>query len=332
MKNTTIITMAALLLGASGLSAETTAFTKPSGFVTHTLKAGQYNLIGLTLHEAVTVTGSFTAVSGTTLTDSNVDFGAVLTSGDTYVLEITNAGSANLNGMSQEFSAWTGNDITLGGEIQGLASGDTYQIRRVPTVSDVFGANNTAGLQASSNFAPAEADVIYASQGNTFIKYYYSDNPALSGWFDSTGQPAGDAPLIYLDSLLILRRGNTDLNVVFTGTVKTITSSISLEGASYNYVSTVFPVGSTLGNSGLENGLTATPNFVPTEADWVYIPDGAGGYDIYFYSTLPGATGWFKKAGATDATNVALTSGVIIYRRGDATGIKIDPPSGYSGL
>jgi len=324
--------MATLLLGSSGLMAQSTAYTKPSGFVTHTLKAGQFNLIGLTLQESVIVTGDFTEVSGSALTDSNVDFDTVLTSGDTYVLEITNAGSNNLNGMAQEFSAWAGNDITLTSGISGLAIGDTYQIRRVPTISDIFGANNAAGLQASSNFAPAEADVIYVSQGSAFLKYYYSDNAALTGWFDSAGQPSGDAPLTYLDSLLILRRGSTDLSVVFTGTVKTITSSLSLEGASYNYVSTVFPVGSTLGNSGLQNGLTATPNFVPTEADWVYIPDGSGGYDIYFYSTLPGAIGWFKKAGATDATNVELTSGVIIYRRGSATGVKINPPVGYSGL
>ena len=67
--------MAALLLGASGLYAvETTAYTKPSGFVTHTLKAGQFNLIGLTLHDSISVAGKFTTVAGTILTDSNVDF------------------------------------------------------------------------------------------------------------------------------------------------------------------------------------------------------------------------------------------------------------------
>ena len=45
-------------------SAQSVAYSKPAGFVTHTLKAEQLNLIGLTLHEPVVYSGSFDAVEG----------------------------------------------------------------------------------------------------------------------------------------------------------------------------------------------------------------------------------------------------------------------------
>jgi hypothetical protein len=84
MKYITITTLAAMLLGTVGAFAvEASAVMKPSGFVVHTLKAGQFNLVGLTLHEPVTVTGSFEALSGTTLTDCEVYFDTSLATGKT---------------------------------------------------------------------------------------------------------------------------------------------------------------------------------------------------------------------------------------------------------
>jgi len=143
MKNTIKLTIVALFLGVSSLMAQdsTTAYTKPSGFVTHTLKAGQFNLIGLTLHKPVTVAGTFTAVSETTLTDSNVDFGSVLTAGKTYILEITDAADSALNGTIQEITSWSGNAITTPVDLvaYGLSVGDKYQLREVATLQQIFG-------------------------------------------------------------------------------------------------------------------------------------------------------------------------------------------------
>jgi len=120
MKYTTITTLAALLLGSAGAIAEE-AYTTPAGFVTHTLKAGQFNLIGLTLHQPVLVSGEFTAVSSddngtvgdttddfSVLTDSDVNFATALTSGTTYILEITEASDTDLNGTIQEITVWSG--------------------------------------------------------------------------------------------------------------------------------------------------------------------------------------------------------------------------------
>lgn len=173
MKYTTIITLAALLLGTAGASAQATAYTKPSGFVTHTLKSGQFNLVGLTLHEPISVAGAFETVSGTTLTDTGVNFTTALTAGKTYVLEITeNTADPSLVGTIQEITSWTATTLTtpqdlgadgLAGETSGGANdGAKYQLRQAVTLQQIFGSPPALKSTASS----ASSDVIWVA-----IKY-----------------------------------------------------------------------------------------------------------------------------------------------------------------
>lgn len=333
MKITTITTMAALLMGAASAVAQDTAYTKPAGFVTHTLKAGQFNLIGLTLHQPVTVAGDFETVSGTSLSDTDVDFSSTLTDGKTYIMEITDAADTELNGHVQEVTVWSNNTITTNDDMdaQGLAVGDKYQLRAASTISDIFGADNSAGLLATDEFKADEADVVYVPNGTGFDTYFYSDLTGATGWYKSDFTAAENTPIAYMDSVLILRRAATDLDLVMTGSVKTISSTLALGAGTFNYVSTTFPVGSTFGNSGLEATLTGTDEFKADEADVVYMPNATGGYDSYFYSNLSGATGWYK-SDFSDATNVEITAGMIILRRGGAVNATIVPPSSYSNL
>ena len=344
MKYTTITTLAAMLLGTAGAFAQTpaTAYTKPSGFITHTLKAGQFNLIGLTLHEPITVSGAFETVSGTTLTDTGVNFDTALMAGKTYILEITeNIADPSLVGTIQEITSWTATTLTtpqdlaadgLDGETAGGANdGAKYQLRAAKTISGLFGAANTAGLQATDEFKSDEADIVYVPNGSGFDKYFYSDLSGATGWFKSDFSAADTTPLPYMDAIFIFRRGATDLNLVVTGNVKTVQTTLALGAGSFNYITSVFPVGSNLGNTGLEATLTATDEFKADEADVVYMPNGLGGYDTYFYSDLAGAVGWFK-SDFSDATNVAMKTGIIILRRGAATNATLTPPASYSNL
>ena len=103
MKNTTITTIAAALIGASGAMAQT-AFSPIVGYTTETINQG-FNYIGLTLHEPVAIAGSIDAVAsgsgGSTLTENDVDLISVLgaSGSTTYILEIT---SGPLEGTVQE--------------------------------------------------------------------------------------------------------------------------------------------------------------------------------------------------------------------------------------
>ncbi|MGB0775541.1 MAG: hypothetical protein ACPGUY_06820, partial [Akkermansiaceae bacterium] len=184
MKYTKLLTMAAILLGTAGLQAQTTtAHTKPAGFVTHTLKAGQFNLVGLTLHNPVTVSGVLNTVSGTTLTDSDVNFGTALTAGKTYILEIIeNANDPTYEGAIQVVTAWSGNTLTTPDDLSaGLDNQTKYQLRAAATISDVFGATNTAGLQGGAS--ATVADNVYVPTAVGFDIYYYSTGGFVGvGW------------------------------------------------------------------------------------------------------------------------------------------------------
>ena len=116
----------------TGISpAQTTARTKPVGYTTQTLAANRQNLVGINLMTPVIASGFFTAVSGTTFSDTNTDFTQAITAGKTAVLEITSGTAA---GTVQDFVSWNGNSITLPAAISGAAIGDTYRIRLAPTL------------------------------------------------------------------------------------------------------------------------------------------------------------------------------------------------------
>lgn len=325
MKTTTITTIAALLLGSSSLFAAE-AFTKPSGFVTHTLKAGQFNLIGLTLHESVAVSGTLTGVSTTTLTDTNVDFDATLANTSTYILEIT---SGALSGTLQEVSQWgtpdvnsltTPNDLTAG--VDTVVVGDAYQVRQAATLEDVFGTTDSV-LQ--KGVISTLADIVWIPDGLGGYGRYFLSTTNL--WKNASNNAlAPNVPLVYVDAIFIQRKG-ADVDLVITGVVKSNSSAVVLT-TGFNPVSVVAPVGSTLQNSGLSDSLTA--GAIATLADIVWVADGSGGYDRYYYHS----TNVWRNAttNANVAVDVVLPSGIFVQRKGAATEVVLTPPAGYSGL
>lgn len=151
MKYNTFFTLVAIMLTmVTSAKAQLSNVTLPAGYVTHKLKANQYNLIGLTLHNSAVAEGNFDLVAGVTLTDNDVDFTTLLTSGKRYILEILeNTASPSIEGTVQEVSSWTAHTLTTPDDIvtEGLASGAKYRIRPATTLQSIFGENNQAGLK-----------------------------------------------------------------------------------------------------------------------------------------------------------------------------------------
>ena len=322
------------MLFVSSASAQSVAYSKPAGFVTHTLKAQQLNLIGLTLHEPVVYSGSFDEVEGLILRDINADYDAALTSGNSYVLEIVdNPTDPSLNGVIQVITDWTAQeittteDLTADGPVAGLAAGAKYNLRAPKTISDVFGSSNSAGLTAGANMA--SADVIWLHNGVGFDKFYYSEGGGFgggeAGWKDDSGADAGDFPIIYTDAVIIQNKALTDKKLVVSGVVKTKAVTLALMEGKFNFISSTYPVGSTLGNSGLETDLVGGVD--KDSSDVVWMPNDEGGYDQYYYST----EGW-KDAQEQPASDTLLTSGIIIERIGDNANAKLTPPEAYNDL
>lgn len=315
------------LLIVAQVSAQSTAYSKPSGFVTHTLKAGKLNLIGLTLHEPVVCSGSFDLVEGTVLTDNQVDFNEKLITGQSYILEIVdNDANPSLNGVIQIIDSWTSNQVNTPDDlvIDGLANGVKYKLRAPKTISDVFGAANSAGLSAGTNLA--SADVIWLQNGNGFDKFYYSKGGGFgggaAGWKNSRGIDAGNQPIIYTDAVIIQSRALKDKQLIVSGVVKTKAVTLALLGEKFNFISSTFPIGATLANSGLEGHLGNA-----ADTDIIWMPDGDGGFKKYSYNGL----NWVAEGG-DDASATPLSSGIIIERSGSNINAKLTPPISYDNL
>ncbi len=318
------------MLFVASVSAQDVAYSKPAGFVIQTLQPGRLNLIGLTLHEPVLFSGSFDTVNGTTLRDENTDFGEILVEGNSYILEIVdNPSDVTLNGVMQVITQWTGNNIISPDDlaVDNLGVGASYQLRSPKTISDVFGTSNSAGLTAGANIA--SADVIWLHNGVGFEKFYYSEGGGFgggeAGWKNDSGQDSGDYPIIYTDAMIIQSRASLEKKLVIAGVIKTKSITLALLEGKFNFISTTYPVGATLGNSGLEDDLVSNVDIEASDVIWM--PDGDGGYNKYFFSP----DGW-KNSEGDPASDTKLSSGIVIERVGVAANAKLTPPLIYKNL
>ncbi len=315
------------LLGALfAVGAANAASTTPVGYETLSLQSG-FNYLGLRLHAATVSAGTFETVTANQVTDTGSDLGALLDDNTTYVLEINNG-----SGVVQEFlgSAATGDSISLVSDITGsVSAGASYQIRPAATLASVFGANNSAGL-ATGFFGPG-GDIVFVPDGaGGFAQYYYDEGE--SSWADSNGVVVDGAsvPLVYLDGVVIAATG--DLSLTVTGEVKKTSTSQLLLSESFNYLGSVYPAGATLASSFDAAIPTLDKGFFGPGGDTFFVPDGAGGFNQYYYDD--GESSWADATSGTviDATQVDLPAGVLVFNTGAAAPLLNSAPASYSSL
>ncbi|MFD0893491.1 hypothetical protein KBB96_18850 [Luteolibacter ambystomatis] len=312
-------------IAAVGQAFAVDATTTPVGYESLPLTAG-FNYVGLRLQSPVVVAGKLTAVTATSISDSSVNFGTLLTGTSTYILEVTNA-----NGVTQEFlgSSASGSTITLPVDLTSKAAvNDSYKIRAAATLNSVFGASNSAGL-GTGFFGPG-TDLVYLPNGaGGFDQYYYDDGQAT--WADINANPVNGAQVAipYSDSV-ILSLG-APVNLVVSGEVKTTATAYALTANSFNYTGSVYPAGSTLAsafNAALPN---IDKGFFGPAGDIFYVSNGAGGFNQYYYDD--GQASWADiNANPVDATTISLPSGVVIYNDGAAANLVASAPASYSSL
>lgn len=304
-----------------------TATTNPVGYVTNSLQPG-FNLVGLTLVSASTVTGDIETVNGSQIGDTDINLQTSLPAGRTYILEIT---SGAAQGMVQEFTAVSGGTITLPAAIAGVAADDKYRIRVAPTLEEVFGST----LQSQGT--ATGSDIVWLANGPGVFDRYYLNKPLFgaASWKkindNGTETAAPNTPLVYLDGFFVEVK-STAKDLVLSGEVRGEATSVFL-GTGFNAVGTVFPVGSTLANSNLATTLQAQGT--ATGSDIVWISSGAGSFTKYYFNKpLFGAGSW-KRINAdnsevnVDGASVQLSSGVFIERKGAAKSVLVTSP-GYS--
>lgn len=309
---------------ASGLAQAQTAYTTPVGYVTKTLKPNNFTLVGVTLHNPTTVAGVLDGVTSApnTVTDNQVDFSASLTSGSTYILELA-------NGTVQEITSWSGSVLTTPDDISALVTTSTsYTLRKASTISDLFGATNSAGLKPSvdGDFT-ANTDLILIFNGVAFdTVYYINDGAGTEGWFDDAGNPAASKVVAYPESLFVQRGAGSDIDLVITGEVKTNSTNGVLVGG-FNYLSSVAPAGMTLASSGLSSSVLASPDGDYTVVDNVLTQNSDGSYTThYFINDGGGTTGWFDDGGNPTDT-APLDGGFLLFNVGGIKPYSIAAPT-----
>lgn len=319
------------------VSASQAAVTDPVGYTTSALVPG-FNIIGINLSGPVSAGGDFETISGTSLTDDEVDFTATLAAGLPHTLRITSGTNAGLN---TEITSWSGNTIVTKDNLSSLiTSSDTYEVRKTVTIADAFGSANEVGLAPGSTNS-AGADLVWVQTDSGFSKVYYNAVAGSGfgavgvGWKTTTtgNVDASKTPIYYNDAIFIERRGTGPLSITFTGHVVTDASVVAVQPG-FNYVNRILPVEFSLGESGLEAYLTQG-NTNSSIADIIWVSDGTGGYKQYYYNGTAGSgfgaigVGWKgTTTGNTDQSGVDLSGGFIIQRKGDAKNIVLPIPAG----
>ncbi len=297
-----------LSFAACGIAlGQTTAYTTPVGYTTKTLAPNQFTLVGLTLHNSTVASGLIEAESATSVTDNDANFTTLLTAGETYIIEFP-------NGTLQEISSWSQSVLTTPDDITPyVASGDSYKIRKAATISEVFGANNSAGLTPDTDGTQTGADKILVLDGTAFKTVYYFDDgdATTAGWYDLQGNPANDTVVAYPDSLFVQRAAGSPLDLVITGEVKTgKTGGVLIPG--FNYVNGVAPVGLTLANSGLETSIAIDTDGTQTNIDYVLLQQGGVYTSCYYFNDGDAASkGWYDLQG-NSANDLSIEGGFLI--------------------
>jgi len=300
------------------VSAQNTAVTKPVGYHTETILGDAFTLLGINVGNAVAAAGDFDADAAS---DNDVDFTTLLTDGTSYTVQNLSTGAS---------ASVTGFDATSLTTTLSVGSGDSYEVRADATISSIFGGNNEAGLGEGDSLS---ADVIWIPQDDGSFRQIYraqAQPPFVAAGWAEIGE-AGDAAsaVIPFDVGIFIQRRQADpVDIVFVGHVRTSATTVNLLADKFNFVNRVLPVGITLGDSNIEEA-PSWKDGDSLSADIIWLPNGAGGYDQYYYAAAQPpfvAAGWAQVGAAGDKSGVELTAGYAVQKRGDTGQVTVAIP------
>jgi hypothetical protein len=330
MKTTTLKAAAVFGLGAllAGSAAAQESVSKPVGYETLDLVLG-FNYVGLRLHEAPVSSGAVVGdPDGAVVT---VTAGALeaLVEGQTYIFEVTSGDALGATVLVESFA---GDTVTLVDDLSANLEADSeFTIRPSATIASVFGPNNEAGLDGG--FFAAGGDQIWVPADGGFVKYYYDGGN--SSWTNfETGAIVDGATidLPYTSGMIIVDTGEPE-SLVISGSVKLTGTTFGLVGAgSFNYFSSVYPVGATLASFfGAANEAGLDGGFFAAGGDQVWVPNAAG-FTKYYYDS--GVTSWtnFDTGAGVDAATVELPSSIIIVNDANDNNAAASAPAFYADL
>jgi hypothetical protein len=322
MKTTLYSLLAAA--AALGFAQAQTAYTTPVGYVTETLNPG-FNHIGLTVHLPTKAAGDLDVIGASSVQDTTAGVNFTTSLGATGTLHILEITSGPKLGLVTEISTWTADTITTVDDLltAGVVAGNTYRIRKAPTLEEIFTTNIIDGPLTPGSATTADLIFIPTSVAGQFTQYFLSGTGAFRRVAPAGATP--NVPIVYLDGIFVQRKATGTKNLVITGEVKPEKTSATFL-AGFNSLGNIYPVGTTVQNSGLEAFLFPGS---ATTGDLIYIPTTPGQYLQVFRSV---AGTWRTVAPAGLAPDpLPFKSGMYIQRKGAAPApYSINSPSTWN--
>ena len=304
MKMTTLKSVAI----AAGLasSAFGQATSPVVGYETINLNVG-FNPIGLRLLEKPVASGTLEVIGSTTVEDTGADFSALLEAGTSYVLEIEDA-----TGVLQIIDAFSGDTLTTPDDLSATVSeGVSYTIRETATIASVFGEANSAGLTGGPS--STSSDTIFVPDGSGgFREFFFFNGSVLVENTSPLSQAvAADIELPHDQGFFIVSPAANSF--VIAGDLKVSNTSFPVS-IGFNPYASPFPVdGATIASvfgAGNSADLAGGPS--ATSSDTIFVPDGSGGFDEFFFfngTVLVQNTNPLSQA---DAATISLDDGFMI--------------------
>lgn len=262
------------------------------------------------------ISGDQISLSGASFTPNSFDALTTFAVGTVYAYFIESA-----DGYWAQITTNDAGSVTVqAGAGANFTVGEAVKVHRHVTISDYFGANNEAGLLSDSGGDPGAADniLIIDEVNSTLNTIFLTD--LLGGSYATDGyEEAGNFPIYPDQGLQVVRRGLTDVQLVFAGNVDVngrqvqVNSGLQLRP----YVS---PVATSLNGLNLYTGDIATGvaddggTLDPGSADTVQVLVNGDTF-TYFYTTLDlgNGPGWVDDGG-NYAPDLPAGASLIINR------------------
>lgn len=272
------------------------------------------------------VTGSFTAVSTSTLSCSSANWtaGALSQVSTPFLVQIT---SGNATGHMLLISTTTNNtastitinadDVTAAnGDITtlGIAVGDSFKVIPCDTLSSFLGTPATTGVVGNTTAATADT-VIMIVNGVSTTYFYHS---TLGRWTKNAlgSADSSNVPIRPNAGFQYCRLGNTPLLLTVTGSVPTIARKAPVKNSGITYLASFFPVDVTLASMGLQSASNWTAGASASTADTITI--FSNGLSSTYYHN---GTNWIKNALGSAISNslvIPVGTSLLINQRGSA--------------
>lgn len=279
------------------------------GYETINIKSGQYNHMGVRLLESVELTGTIDWDGATFTTAADL---SSLVADAPYQLEINSGDNKGVVIAVELNAGGTGLVIhpIYASSVIASFTGQEYKLRKAATIDSIMGADNKYGLAGTSTGNTASSDLVYINFNGEFQSFVYVDIAEFEGWYDTGdySEKAGDTPILSTTALVIEKRSSGDQDVVIAGNVKSTATYFTL-GPAYNQLSSVYPAGVTLSNSGLSDYISENMNGNFSSSDHIVIISEDGSYASYAYNS---SFGWFD-GNFNNSDDVELTSSITVY-------------------